>query len=137
MLTNHNPYILKKNEDTMFPQIPPDYYAPSALGCVMGINSLLAFSSGIYRGVCEAHGTPMSPSLENTLLFGPSILSIPLSFSQVGKALSDPRITSQMPPMPEEAKGCSIGCGVVSGAIGVGLVNGLGYLVGSYIGRHS
>jgi hypothetical protein len=126
-------------------EIPAEYYKPSKMNFAMGFTSLVAFSGGIYRGVCEAHGTPLAPNLENILLWGPIAASVPLSLTRGKEMMNDPRISSQMPRPPagvpteveNSAKGCSVGCSAVVGVGMVAFSHGLGYLLGSYIGKHS
>ena len=127
-------------------KIPSDYYKPSAKSALMGLISLTAFSGGVYRGVCAINGTPVEPTLENILMWAPSIIAVPLVYKQIKEMVSDERIKSQIKEqtpsqMPELAEGCTTGyTTIVVPLISAGLVrliHGAGYLVGNLIGRHS
>lgn len=120
-------------------KIPSDYYRPSALNCAGALTGFTALISGIYHGVGDAHGAELTQSLENILMFGPSALGAVVGYSQASNVIQDPRITEQLPEIPEEVKGCTTGCqkiiGGITGTLFPGLLNLVGYGIGNYVGN--
>jgi hypothetical protein len=137
ILKNINNYKLKKRKIIMAIQIPSDYYKPSLKNALMGLTSIAAFSTGIYRGVCTANGTPIDPTLESLLIWGPPALTVPLSYSWGKEVFSDQRVLDQLPPGTEAALGCTTTIApLISGGL-VRLIHGAGYVVGNLIGKNA
>lgn len=114
---------------------PGDAYKPSAIGCAAGMASLIGLVAGIYHGVNDSFGSPVSPGLEKALMYGPSFLGGIIGPSLAKKALEDPEIRAQMPPVPAEQEGCAAGCsGVLSGLLIPAGFNAAGYFIGRFIG---
>lgn len=117
-------------------EIPSDYYKPSAHGCASAITSFTGLVAGIYHGINDSMGKPVTPGLENLLMYGPSIAGAVLGPQMTTRMMNDPRIRAQLPPMSQEpSKGCTGCIGLVSGAVVPAVANYIGYLIGGYIGN--
>jgi len=117
------------------PLIPDSYYRPSARGCAQALTTLAAFGGGVYRGLCASHGAPVDPNLERLLVFGPSAASIPLAYSLGNQAINDPQMREKMPPVPQGAEGCYVGCSTVVTAGAIYAIHQAGFFVGSWLGK--
>jgi len=103
-------------------------FEPSGYNCLISLINVGSFVAGIYHGLSDAKGVPMSPSLENTLTYLPSVAG-----GLAATSLPE-RFKNFLPPIPSGAEGCSGCVGFASGAIVAGAFNGAGYLLGRVLG---
>lgn len=111
-----------------------DYPTPGPAGCVNALVGLGSFITGIYHGVRDAKGLPIEPSLDNMLMYGPSIVGAVVGTYVADEMKDHPMMREKLSEIPPEARGCAVkGQGIIGGAIMMAVANGAGYVVGRYI----
>jgi hypothetical protein len=110
---------------------------PSISGCATSLIGLGSLIAGLYHGLADAKGTPVDPKLENMLLYGPSIVG-GITFSIFAKELyeNNEMLQAQISQMPYEQRNSAIGCSaVMGGVVGCAAANGVGYIIGNFLGK--